>query len=151
MNKLILIILQFLGFCKKENKDEYVNYDFYEVKQFDYELLVLVNAWRIQNNLNKLVLDQFTCNVSYSHSLYMAENKKASHDYFYKREKAFNGKMLYEAVGYNYSSAKAIFDAFKKSPGHNAVMLSDSDLIGISNCFDDLGVMYVTINCVKNV
>jgi len=148
MKTKLLLLLLILTSCSKQEQVT-ISYPHYDIKPFDYELLGYINNYREANNLNDLVMDQFTCDVSYSHSKYMAENKVCNHDGFTERASSFNGRGVFEGVTSGFSTAYGTFNALKNSPPHNAVMLSDTTQIGISNEYDNLGKQYVTIDCVK--
>jgi uncharacterized protein YkwD len=102
--------------------------------------LTLINNYRAQNGLQPLVLTQTLGAASEHHSVDMAINNYFSHILFdgttWSDNMTNHGYTYNTARGENiaagYTTASAVFDAWKSSAGHNANMLSSSyNAIGI--------------------
>jgi uncharacterized protein YkwD len=102
--------------------------------------LTLINNYRAQYELKPLVLTQTLGAASEHHSVDMATNNYFSHILFDGTtwsDNMTNHGYTYETprgenIAAGYTTASAVFDAWKASPGHNAAMLSSSyNAIGI--------------------
>ncbi len=98
----------------------------------ELEFLSLINSYRQQNGLPRLTMSNGLYVASEGHSQDMGVNNYFSHN-------SLDGRTPWDrirAAGYNYNtwlgeniaagytSAQAVFDAWRASPGHNANMLS---------------------------
>lgn len=110
----------------------------------EIKLVKLINNYRDQNGLGELILIDKLSNSAHAHSADMAGNNYFSHN-------SQNGTIFSDrikATGYNPNTslgeniaagmwkAVDVFSAWKKSPGHNSIMLSkDYTAIGVSRVF----------------
>lgn len=102
-----------------------------EVKysEIELEILGLVNDYRVSKNLMPLDKMGVISTVAESHTTYMAEIGEVNHDNFSKRhqklvEKA-NAKTVGENVGYGFSSAEGVVNAWLRSDAHRAIIEKD--------------------------
>ncbi|KAJ1983977.1 hypothetical protein H4R34_000937 [Dimargaris verticillata] len=108
-------------------------------KQYQQEILGLVNQHRKSKGAAPLKLDSRLSAVAKKHSDNQMKARKMSHDdpegSLGKRFKAVGIKIKSagENVAWNYKSAKAVFNGWKKSPGHNRNMLNPGyKLMGVA-------------------
>jgi len=119
-------------------------YPEYYQDEFGEELIRLINEYRLSLNIGELVENEHLSDVSYSHSMYMAQMKNPSHDFFSSREAEFPDRMLGEVVAYNLQEPKSTLSACKNSPSHNKAILDiDYKFIGVSYATDENGKKYV--------
>ena len=83
----------------------------------------LVNAYRIEHGGKALVADRTLATLAREHSESMARAGHMSHDEFPSRVRRSGSAMCVENVGWNYATAQAMFDAWRKSTGHDRNML----------------------------
>ncbi len=126
---LTLIILSSLASCSQENDEFYVAQITEQKNTYsnmELEILNLVNNYRDNLGLKKLNKLDIVSAVALTHSKYMAETGKVSHDNFSDRhEKLVNNasaKSVGENVGYGYNSANGVFNAWILSDSHRLVI-----------------------------
>jgi len=148
---VVLAILAFVCYVVKYemNKIHQVapqplnEYPVYDLTEFDKELIWRINEYRTSLNISSLKADLHLSDVSYSHSIYMAEKKTPSHDFFTTRNLEYPNNLMGEVVAYNYQTPQSMLQAWKESPNHNAVLLSiHYHFIGLSVAFDNEGRKY---------
>jgi uncharacterized protein YkwD len=120
----------------------------------DYEIAALINAHRISQGLNALNILNAASKEAIVHNQYMASQGTISHDYFNERSQnlknAVNAIKVSENVGYGYSSAASIVNAWLNSDGHRQAIENPSYTdFGISSKEDETGSNYVTNIFVK--
>lgn len=120
----------------------------------DYAVVELINDYRISKGLSALNILNEASREAVTHNQYMVEQGEASHDYFFKRlenlKKEVNAKSVSENVGYGYSSAQYIVNAWLKSDGHrNNIENPKFTDLGISTIKDETGRNYFTNTFVK--
>jgi uncharacterized protein YkwD len=92
--------------------------------RFEDELLIMINRYRKTNHLKILVSSPLYSDLAVEHSQTMQEQAHMSHDGFEERfRRATDASSCVENVGWNHQTAQSLFDAWKKSPGHNRNML----------------------------
>lgn len=105
-------------------------------KTIEIEILELINNHRLSKGLNPLSDLKIVKSVAYSHTDYMVDKNKVSHDNFYTRSnylKAHAGaKKVSENVAYGYSSAASVVSAWIKSDGHRATIEGDFSNFNVS-------------------
>lgn len=122
--------------------------------QMDYEIVELINAHRISIGLNTINLLDPASKEAISHNQYMIEQGRISHDNFGSRAQVLmneaNAKKVSENVGYGYSSAQAVVEAWLNSEGHKK-NIEDAAIthIGISSKTNSEGKYYYTNIFVK--
>jgi len=119
----------------------YVEYD---LTDFDLELIQLINEYRTSLKIGELVENEHLSDVSYSHSMYMAQMKNPSHDFFSSREAEFPDRLLGEVVTFNHNEPQSVLIAWKNSPSHNKTLLNiEYKFIGVSYAIGQNGKKYV--------
>ncbi|WP_298363681.1 CAP domain-containing protein [uncultured Lutibacter sp.] len=126
---LILMLLSCLGSCSKEDDEIYLN-PITESKnsysKMELEILSLVNNYRNTLEINKLNKLDVVSSVASTHSKYMAEIGKVSHDNFPERHKKLvssaMAKVVGENVGYGFNTAKGVFNAWIASDSHRVLI-----------------------------
>ena len=133
MKTLKLIIILFIAIfsvsCSKEDDQIYFN-KIEETKaeytKLESEILNLVNEHRANLGLNKLNVLDFVSSVALTHSKYMVKKGAVTHDNFIERQEKLvvkeNAKSVAENVGFGFSSAKDVVNAWLKSNSHKEVI-----------------------------
>lgn len=122
--------------------------------QLDYEIAELINAHRISIGLQALNILNHASYEAISHNQYMVNQGMLSHDHFSERSQnlkaAVDAKQVSENVGYGYSSAESLVNAWLNSEGHRQAIENPiyTDF-GISSKKDAIGSDYVTNIFVK--
>ncbi len=124
-----------------------------EAKTIEIEILELINDYRSSKGLCHLRTMDLAKYQAYSHTDYMIEQDNISHDYFYTR-KAFleseaGALAVSENVGYGYSYAESVVNAWIHSESHRATIEGDFTDFDISAEQNDEGVWYFTNIFVK--
>ena len=92
--------------------------------QFEDELLVLINRYRSTKKLKPLVNSPLYTDLAREHSQTMKDQGQMSHDGFAERfARATDASSCVENVAWNHKTPQSLFDAWRKSPGHNRNML----------------------------
>ncbi|WP_055447650.1 CAP domain-containing protein [Lacinutrix mariniflava] len=162
MRKLVLVAVLFSTFlmsCSVEEDnnipEEYnSNNTTAEYTQLDYEIAELINTYRISQGLNALNILNEASNEASTHNQYMVNKGVTSHDYFYLRsqnlETAVNAINVSENVGYGFTKATSVVNAWKNSEAHRLNMVNpDFTDFGISTKQDANGKNYFTNIFVK--
>jgi len=163
MKKLVLaavILLNiFLTSCSVEetsNTDKTSSTEtvYVEYTILDYEIAELINAHRISIGLNALNIINHASLEAITHNQYMINEGVLSHDNFHARSEnlhaAVRATKVAENVGYGYSSAASIVNAWLASEGHRQTIENPAFTdFGISSKKDEEGRDYVTNIFVK--
>lgn len=158
MKKLLLftaILLNiFLTSCSVEeqiNTPEEYNSEVQnlEYSELDYEIADLINKHRASKGLEKLNILNKASEQALSHSCYMVKKGTPSHDFFYVRSENLKNnakaKSVSENVGYGYSTAEGLVNAWLKSENHKLnIENPDFTDLGISTQKDEKGRNYFT-------
>jgi uncharacterized protein YkwD len=83
----------------------------------------LVNQYREQRGARPLRVDGALSALAREHSVVMAKTGRLSHDEFPSRVRRSGYRMCVENVGWNYHTADAQFDSWRRSPGHDRNLL----------------------------
>lgn len=145
--------------CSKDNIDEIDSANLTtELEPVSYsstelDVLELVNAYREQNGLSTLLyLDESSVEAA-GHNEHMIEDNEVCHHFFGSRYQALvksvNAKAVSENVGFGYSSAEAVVNAWIKSDGHRENMEGEHTHFGISVKEGKDGELYYTNIFVK--
>ncbi|MCL5128463.1 MULTISPECIES: CAP domain-containing protein [unclassified Algibacter] len=150
---LFAFIAMFAFSCSTERMDDdsgtiVISEVTMESKTIEVETLELINDYRLSKGLNPLEDMDIVKSVAYSHTDYMLENNKISHDYFFKRSeylKSHTGaERVSENVAYGYSSAKTLVTAWLESEGHRHNIEGDFTNFDISAEQNENGRWYYT-------
>lgn len=144
-----LLILGFLttkGNIKKKKKNINIKlYEKYSPSILDYELHNIIDKYRRENSLYGLQFTDRLCDVAYSHSKWMAENKQINHNNMIERSENFE-EVYSEIIGYNFQDAESFVRAWVGSDKHNEKLLNNrATKIGIGSEKDEKGRIYVTV------
>lgn len=130
-NYLIPCVVLCLLFTSCSSEDDGIYFDEtantkVEYSEIELEILELVNDYRISKGLISLDKLNIISAVAETHTAYMAEVDKISHDNFYERHQQLvenaDAKLVGENVGYGFGTAKGVFDAWLKSASHREII-----------------------------
>ena len=120
-------------------------YPTYGTRQIDFDIIDLINEYRNNNKLTKIIFNQELSNAAYSHCLYMSVKEKPSHDYATERQEHFAPQLVGEIVAYNYQNAASTVSAWIYSKEHCKILLKTNYLfIGVATAYDKENRPYVT-------
>jgi len=104
-----------------------------EQSSYSKELLSQINHYRMSHGLKTLSFDKKLAELAQGHCASMQRSGVLCHDNFDQRFKKSGHTSCVENVGWNYSSPKELFVAWKNSSGHDNNMLAgDIQKAGIS-------------------
>ncbi|GAA3603820.1 CAP domain-containing protein [Flavivirga amylovorans] len=119
-----------------------------EAKDIEIEILKLINDYRVSLDLNALKDMSLVKSVAFSHTDYMVDNNKVSHDNFFTRSNYLKSnagaEKVSENVAYGYSSAETVVKAWIKSEGHRGTIEGDFTNFDISAEKNEKGRWYFT-------
>ena len=120
----------------------------------DYDIAELINAYRISKGLTNFNILNEASKEAISHNQYMVNQGAPSHDYFYVRsqnlKKTVNAIAVSENVGYGFSTAQSLVNAWLNSEEHREnIENPEFTDIGISTKQDAEGKNYFTNIFVK--
>ena len=119
--------------------------DHYQWGVFDIEIVNLINEYRLANGIGAVNIDSLLLDLSFSHSEYMANVNRLSHDNIENRQAFMEPILIGEVVGSGMTNPKSYLAKWQKSPDHNACILDKAfTKIGVSHSFGKDGVRYVT-------
>lgn len=152
----ILILLSTIFSCSKEEMVEEISFEIaeYQYGEIDYEILELLNEYRISIGLQPVQLLDVASSVAFGHNEYMISEDEVSHNNFEQRCQQIRANVaattISENLGYGYSSADSVVNAWLNSPGHKANIESAVFThIGISSVKDYSNKFYYTNIFVK--
>ncbi len=100
---------------------------------FENDLLLLINAYRVVNDLKPLTMRPKYVNLAREESLAMRKVGRMSHAGFnagFRKASASGANGCVENVAWNYPTAQGLFDGWQQSPGHDRNML-DPEITGV--------------------
>jgi len=125
---ITLISLSFIS-CSKENDEIYIEKSYennIKYSKIEMGILNLVNNHRTSIGLYTLEKMDLISTVAKSHTDHMIETGRLSHDNFSERHDKLvvntNAKSVGENVGYGYSTAKDVLEAWLNSDTHKKVI-----------------------------
>jgi len=122
----------FLKFLfRRKNKQKTAVLEKYSLTTRDFDTIALLP------NGSKLEIVPFLCDVAYSHSKYMAEKSKASHDNFIERVDQIRlvfgeSTKISEVTGGKYRSAEGFVNALRQSERHNNTINKMWEQVGVA-------------------
>ncbi|MFD1294096.1 CAP domain-containing protein [Lutibacter holmesii] len=155
LNKLLIpcVMLCFL-FTSCSSDDDGIYFDEtanakVEYSEIELDILELVNNYRMSKGLISLKKLNIISSVAETHTVYMAEMNKVSHDYFPLRHQQLvedaDAKLVGENVGFGFGTAQGVFDAWIKSDSHREIIEnSDYTHFGISTKKNNEGRNFFT-------
>jgi len=154
---LVCFFLSVLLFsCAKEDDGIYFNESNEELSStpieysaIETEILDLVNNYRNGINLQSLNSLNVISSVADSHTEYMIEKGKISHDNFDQRAQTLmnkaNAKTVAENVAYGYTSAESVVNGWLNSESHRSIIENPNFThFGISTESNNEGRNYFT-------
>lgn len=125
-----------------------------EYKSIDYEIIEIINNYRVSIGLNTLGLINKVSEEALSHNAYMVNQGKPSHDFFYLRSQnlknSINAIKVSENVGFGFTNAQSIVNAWLNSEEHKQNIINpEFTNFGISTKQDENGKNYFTNIYVK--
>lgn len=154
---LVCLFLSILLFsCAKEDDGIYFNESIEELSitpieytAIETEILDLVNSYRNGINLASLNSLNVVSSVADSHTEYMIEKGKISHDNFDQRAQTLmnkaNAKTVAENVAYGYTSAESVVNGWLNSESHRSIIENPNFThFGISTESNNEGRNYFT-------
>lgn len=111
------------------------------------EVLEVVNEYRSSLGLSVLAEHATSETLALSHSAYMVEQKRASHDFFFQRSDYLRDRgaqIVTENVAFGYQSAESALQGWIDSPSHKAALEGDYTHTGIAVVQNENGIKYYT-------
>jgi uncharacterized protein YkwD len=119
--------------------------DHYQWGVFDIAIVNLINEYRLASDSGAVNIDSLLLDLSYSHSEYMANVNRLSHDNIENRQVFMHPTLIGEVVAYGHKTPESVVAGWKRSEKHNACILDkDFTKVGVSHSFGKDGVRYVT-------
>jgi len=151
INLLVLVTSSILLFSCSKNDDDIKIAAIEEIKfnSLEAEILYLVNIHRTNNSLQKVSELSQPYTEALTHTKYMIEQGKTSHDNFDIRRSNLmiksSAKVVLENVAAGYSTADSVMKQWLSSPSHRLVIENpDVQYMGISAQIDSRGINYYT-------
>lgn len=92
----------------------------------EIDMLIIINSYRLQNNLNLVIEAEHISAIAHEHNIWMIENTMVSHHYFSNRskniQKVLNVTQVSEILAFNYTANPGAFNAWVNSPRHKHVL-----------------------------
>lgn len=111
------------------------------------EILEAVNEYRSSMGLSSLSEHSTSETLALSHSAYMVEQNRASHDNFFQRSDYLRNRgaiTVSENVAYGYQSAQSALQGWLESPSHKEALEGDFTHTGIAVVANENGIKYYT-------
>lgn len=151
INLLVLITSSILLFSCSKNDDDFESTSTEEIKfnSLEAEILYLVNIQRTNNGLQKVSALNQPYTEALSHTKYMIEQGRTSHDNFDMRWRNLllnsSAKIVLENVAAGYPNAESVMKQWLSSASHRLVILNpEVQYMGISAQIDSQGIIYYT-------
>jgi len=125
----LLILLMIMMSCSPPNettKEESIFVP--ETKQIETEVMSLINESRIDEGLNSLLPNRDVKAEAYTHTIYMIDAGRVSHDNFLARRASLieiGATRVGENVAFGYTNAESVVIAWLNNEGHRDVTLGD--------------------------
>ncbi len=161
LSQVVVLLVLSISLFSCSVEDELSNPEIYnteniivEYNPIDYEILELINVYRTTLNLEPLGILNEASKEAINHNQYMIDAGAVSHDFFYTRSQnlveAVEAKKVLENVGYGFSNAESVVNAWINSDSHRE-NIEDSNVtdFGISTSKDENGKYYFTNIFVK--
>ncbi|RXP55793.1 CAP domain-containing protein [Lutibacter sp. HS1-25] len=126
---LVLLVCLFITSCSSEEDGIYFKQHVevaVEYSDIELEILDLVNDYRVSKGLGALDKMNIISDVAETHTNYMAKTGKVCHDNFSERHQKLvsnaNAKIVGENVGYGFTTAEGVVNAWLKSDSHRELI-----------------------------
>lgn len=120
-----------------------------ELDKNENYLLQLINDYRVENGLNKLIPEKLCTELALEHTVYIWGEKKASHEWSYSRKSVLfdHGATLFaENVSSGFKTIEGIFNGYMNSNRHREIIGNKNFThIGISSIIDNEKKKYNTL------
>lgn len=151
----ILLCTVLLFSCSQEDDGIYFNESSEEINtsvsysDIETEILTLVNEYRQNNGLSKLITLNIISGVADGHTNYMVTTGQVNHDNFSIRAQSLitnaNAKSVSENVAYGYNTAQGVVNGWLNSEEHRkAIENPENTHFGISTESNSAGKNYFT-------
>ena len=124
------------------------------IQPIESEILTLINNHRENLGLNQLKKLEVIKTQTQEHTLYMVDKNELSHDFFHKRKEYLvenaNASSVSENVGYGYTSASSLVNAWLQSEGHRKNIEGDFTHFNITAKYNENGDWFYTNIFIKN-
>ena len=146
---VLIITVVFITSCSTPSLEDELRLSAENVaSDIELEIFYLVNEYRLSNGLNALEFDGIAYDYAAQHTNGMISDGQISHDNFDLRSSNLaqetHADYVSENVGKNYTSAKAIVQAWIKSDTHRKVRDGDFLYTAVSVEADISGTLYFT-------
>lgn len=116
---------------------------------FSTRILDVINVYRNSVDLNPIDLDEtYASAFAVDHTLYMIDENRISHDYFYERSLALmqssEVSVVAENVARGYTTAEDVVKAWLSSPTHKKNIEGDYTHLGMGIIQNEEGIYYFT-------
>lgn len=119
-----------------------------ETKSIEVQILELINNYRLSHGLQALKSMPIIKSTAFSHTDYMIDVQKVSHDNFFARSNYLKDNAgatrVSENVAYGFTKAESVVNAWIKSEGHKKTIEGDFTNFEISAEQDIDGKWYYT-------
>lgn len=138
---LLAVIAVFSFSCAPESMDDRAdalieNVVVPETKSIEVQILELINNHRLSKGLNPLKSMTIIKSTAFTHTDYMVDNQKVSHENFFNRSNFLKSnagaKSVSENVAYGYSSAESVVGAWLRSESHKKNLEGDFTYFDVS-------------------
>ncbi len=153
-----LAFVLFTACSPESDENPILTADFFNVEnvennhEFVQEVLEVVNEYRSSIGLSPLAEHETSEMLALSHSAYMVEQRKASHDNFFQRLdylRSQGADIVSENVAFGFQSAESALQGWIDSPSHKAALEGDFTHTGIAVVATENGIKYYTQLFVK--
>lgn len=150
---LLVLITVFIISCSTSEAEDIAPIDtntlvIPKTKTIEKDILELINSYRMNNGLNPLKSKIIIKSTAYSHTGYMVDKQKVSHDNFLSRsnylKKYAAATRVSENVAFGYTSASSVVNAWISSESHKSNIKGDYTDFEISAEKDLNGKWYYT-------
>jgi len=151
MKKIMWLIMSVLAISCTPIEDDYISNNIktidvntkpYEYSNDEFEVMELINEYRVNNGLNELKSLDFVSHLCNGHDNNMIQTSTVSHAGFqYRANIIFNtieSSNVAENIAYNFDNPNSAVLAWIKSEGHKANLLGDYDYYGIGVVVDSI-------------
>ena len=150
---IIVLIITFYTLYSRSRSEriDIIHYKYQQDILTDRELefLTLLNDYRIDKKMAKLLPDAFSGNLAYKHNIYQITTNSSSHEGNGSRNKELMSRgalSVGEIVGDGWYSSLGAFRAFLKSEDHYKIInRKNYNVCGIDITSDDSGHYYYTV------
>lgn len=135
--KIFLIILSFACVTCDESPSKLEPITLtYEQSVLEDNLILLINNYRLQHNLQIVTSVKHMSALAYNHNLWMIENQQVNHSFFHDRadniKEVLNINRVGEIIACNYVTNSSVLNAWINSSVHQAILDDYYEYAGVS-------------------